>query len=192
MSVRSLAIVLSVALCLAVAGCQNPGTGGNQGGSQGAGNSAQPGPLKPVEPIAAVIIAPSPQVDHIELEASPSAVNLDSEPGPDGVMLKVRLYTLKQPLAFMLERGEIEFLLFEGNVKEHELSTTPPLNTWRIGAAQMRPFAGKVAVGTQYVLTLTWLERAPSTSTITVVARLLRPSAPPLYASRVVLTTGPR
>ena len=132
-------------------------------------------------------------MDHIELEASPpSAVNLDNEPGADGVILKMRLYNLQQPLAFTLNQGEIEFLLYEGNVKERDLAVAQPINIWRIQANQMKPYASKTLVGFQYVITLTWLDRAPQSSTITVIARILRPEGGPLYARRVVLTTGPR
>ena len=177
----SLAIVFAVSLALA--GCTtNGGPGPGNGGAT----------ARPVDPAAPPM--PSPHVDAIELAANPPiAIESDStRPGPEGVGLQLWFYSLSQNQALMLNRGIVEFLLYEGNVRDTEIvsGAAVPFKVWSYSADRLQQFSGKVLVGTQYGLALMW-DDAPTTRIITVSVRMLRPNAPPLYAKRVVLTTGP-
>jgi hypothetical protein len=155
-------------------------------GTPGGNPSAQP----TVNVRAAV--APSPQVDKLELESLPSAVNLDDVPGPDGIKLALRLYSLKQPLAFVLQKGEIEFVIYEGTVKEADIAAASVFHSWRFNASDIAGSGKKTLVGWQYSLSLNWLGHVPSTQVITLVARIPRPGESPLYARPVHLAMGPR
>lgn len=154
--------------------------------------SGLPGVATPLPAPVKAVVKPLPRVDKIELESFPSAVNLDDQPGPDGVSLKVRLYNLDVPLAFALTQGEIEFVLYEGSVKEAEIGGAEPFYIWKFSAAQIGQSGRKTVVGWQYALSLNWLTSVPSTSVVTLVARIPRPDDGPIYARPVLLTMGPR
>ena len=143
------------------------------------------GPVKPVT-------APLPRVDKIELESFPSAVNLDEVPGPDGVSLKLRLYSLDTPLAFALSQGDMEFVLYEGSIKEAEIGAAVPFHIWRFSAKQISQSGRKTIVGWQYAMSLNWDTNVPTSSTVTLVARIPRPGTGPIYAKPVHLAMGPR
>lgn len=135
-------------------------------------------------------VAPSPRVDKLELESFPAAINMDQDPGADGVQLKLRLFNLQQPLAQRLSRGEIEFVLYEGRIPDDEIGEAEPFYIWRYNSAEkLNRHGRKTLVGWQYEMVLAWnKDHAPYTRAITVIARLLRPDKPPLYARPVHIT----
>lgn len=140
----------------------------------------------------APVVTPLPRVDKMELESFPSAAQLDDKPGPDGVTLKLRLYSLDTPLAFALTQGEIEFVIYEGSIRENEISGATPFHIWRFSAKQMAQSGRKSIVGWHYAMSLLWGDHVPGSSTITLVVRIPRPEGGPIYAKPVHLAMGPR
>lgn len=166
-----------------------------QAKSKGIATSAKsglPGVATPLPAKPSSAVTPLPRVDKMELESFPSAVNLDDLPGPDGVSLKLRLYNLDVPLAFALTQGEIEFVLYEGSIKEAEIGGAEPFYIWKFSSEQIAQSGRKTVVGWQYALSLNWLTTVPKTSVVTLVARIPRPDGGPIYARPVHLTMGPR
>lgn len=151
-----------------------------------------PGVANPDVSASAPIVPPSPRVDKIELASLPVVANMDDKPGADGVSVTVRLYNLDQPLAFALKTGVIEFVLYEGNIKEAEIGGAKPFHTWRFSAEQAAKSGRKTIIGWQYAMSLNWLDHSPTSSAVTLIARIPRPSATPLYARPVHLAMGPR
>jgi len=154
--------------------------------------SGLPGIGNPDVSATAPLIAPTPRVDKIELASRPAVVNLDDKPGPDGVSITLRLYNLEQPLAFALQTGVIEFVLYEGNIKDAEVADAEPFHVWRFSANQINNSGRKVLVGWQYALSLDWLGKPPTSSAVTLVARIPRPGGTPIYAHPVHLPIGTR
>src|SRR4051812_30316186 len=70
------------------------------------------------------------RVDHVELMALPTAVNINDTPGADGLQVRVYLFQLSQPQAVLLGRGNLDFLLFEGHVGRAEVPRTRPIQIW--------------------------------------------------------------
>lgn len=158
-------------------------------------SSAKPGlpnVATPSEGPVTPVVTPLPRVDKMELESFPSAVNLDEVPGPDGVSLKLRLYNLDTPLAFALTQGDLEFVLYEGSIKETEIGAATPFHIWRFSAKQIGQSGRKTIVGWQYAMSLNWDTHVPTSSTVTLVARIPRPGEGPIYAKPVHLAMGPR
>ncbi len=196
-----------LACVLIVAGCQSPSDQPSSPavttvdpaqaprGGETIPSSARPGlpnVATPNEGPAASAVTPLPRVDKMELESFPSAVNLDDVPGPDGVSLKLRLYNLDTPLAFALTQGDMEFVLYEGSIRETEIGGATPFHIWRFTARQIGQSGRKTIVGWQYAMSLNWETNVPTTSTVTLVARIPRPGAGPIYAKPVHLAMGPR
>lgn len=143
--------------------------------------------------VGVAAVAPSPTIIKMELESLPAAVNLDSTPGADGVYVRLRMYEVVggQPRAATLRRGHVEFILFEGRVKDSEIAAAEATHIWRRSARVMAQYGQRVLVGTQYELQLSWQDSPPFTRDITLTARLLRPNQPPLYARPVhIIVSG--
>lgn len=180
-SALSKLVVVIVSLGFFLTGCATDGDS----------SAADPaGPVQPFDPAA--VPALSPRVDSMELDTFPVAVNLDDKPGADGISVKMRLYSLDQPLAFAMQKGVVEFVMYEGRVRDNMLADAQPHHIWRFSASQIAGSGRKVLVGWQYDLTLNWLDKAPKTDAFTLTARLLRPGGQPLYARPVFLTIGIR
>ena len=155
-------------------------------GCQGSGETT----ATPAVEGAADARAPHPSIDKIELQSQLAPVNLDARPGPDGVQVRLYLWRAADPLAAMLERGTIEFLMYEGRVAPTQLNAAQPLRIWSYSAGRLRGAAGKSAFGYGYTMALSWADQPPRTGMITLTARLLRPGAEPLYAEPVNLAVG--
>ncbi len=196
----SVRFILGLALLTAATSCTSTSTGGSSPAPTSANQDRdrKPAPVFPErtgQPGAtnvSTVVAPSPRVDKIELEMAPYAVNLDNRPGPDGVEVKVRLYNLDQPLAFGLQQGAIEFLLFEGRVKDEDIAEVEPFYSWHFSAADFQAARRNTLVGTQHAIVLNWSGQTPRGTTLTLAARIPRPSAGPLYARPVFLSTAPQ
>lgn len=201
---KSIQLVVAWSIVVLVAGCETTDPAKKaptvtvidpEAQNKGPTTSAKtglPGVATPLPSKTVPVVAPLPRVDKMELESFPSAVNLDDQPGPDGVSLKLRLYNLDVPLAFALTQGEIEFVLYEGSVKETEIGGAEPFYVWKFSSAQIAQSGRKTVVGWQYALSLNWLTKVPTTSVVTLVARIPRPNDGPIYARPVHLTMGPR
>ncbi len=184
--------MLSIALCSCVSTSSStqpttPGEGPTKPVPAFAERTGQPGSSP-----TSVVVAPSPRVDKIELEMAPFALNLDSAPGPDGVQVKVRFYNLEQPRAFTLQQGAIEFILFEGRVKDEEIAEIEPFYTWYFSAADLQSMGRNTLVGIQHAIVLNWAGHTPRATSLTLAARIPRPNASPLYARPVFLSTSPK
>ena len=189
-----LAAMLSVALCSCVSTSTSTqpttpsdGTGATKPPPTFAERTGQPGSSP-----TSVVVAPSPRVDKIELEMAPFALNLDNQPGPDGVQVKVRLYNLDQPRAFSLQQGAIEFILFDGRVKDEDIAEIEPFYTWYFSAADFQATGRNTLVGIQHAIVLNWAGHTPRGTSLTLAARIPRPNAAPLYARPVFLSTAPK
>lgn len=136
--------------------------------------------------------SPSPSIDKVELAAIPTVLNLDDQPGADGVQVQLRLWRAEQPLAALLERGVVEFVMYDGKVPPAQLHAAKPHQVWSYSAQQLKAFSRRTLTGAAYSLALTWGDRSPQSSTLTLTARILRPDAAPLYAEPLNLAMGAR
>lgn len=136
--------------------------------------------------------APLPRVDAISLQAMPTAVNWDDQPGPDGLQIRLHLFQQTQPMPVVLERGQLEAVIYEGRVKAKQLSAAKPFYKWDYSAGALNRVKSKSIVGWGYRLSLGWNENVPKTDTITLSVRLMNPNGAPLYAKPIYLAMGPK
>jgi hypothetical protein len=134
--------------------------------------------------------APVANVDAMELSASPTAMNWDDKPGPDGIEVVLMCYQIpnSQPVPVTVA-GTMEFQLFEGVVAPEKLSEARPFHVWTFQSWEMnRPGVLSRWYGLWgYILRLGWDAHVPTTEKITVTARYLPPNGQPLYAKPVVI-----
>jgi hypothetical protein len=149
--IRLLSILLITAAAAALAGCNTL-------------TLSRPGP---------------PQVDHVDrmdLWVAPSAIQLTGRPAPDGVELRLYLYSADpsstQP--GLVREGQFQFLAYEGRALTGTQNV--PFFQWEYSAQQMRPFftADKYGLGS-YHATLSWVPKIPASNTISIIARYSDP-----------------
>lgn len=190
--VKPLLLLALIALLGGVlTGCNADDNGKGSGSNGGLPDNSVDADAEPLAP-GETNVQPSPRVDKLELESFPAAINLDDDPGADGIQLKLRLFNLQEPPAQRLQRGEIEFVLYEGRIPDDQLGAAEPFYIWRYNsAAKLNRHGRNTLVGWQYEMVLAWnKDHSPETRAITVIARLLRPGKPPLYARPVHITVS--
>ena len=121
------------------------------------------------------------------LQSAPTAVNWDSMPGPDGLQLRLFLFSQGKSEAVPLERGSIDFLIYEGRVGDTEIAKSTPFHHWSFTAKELSAVGGKGMVGWSYEPQLGWGKHVPKTRTITLVVRVRQPGAPVLYSTPTLL-----
>ena len=93
--------------------------------------------------------------------------------------------------AISLNRGVLEFVMYEGRVPAAKIASAPPMRVWRFDAMDLRRHQGKTVIGQSYRFRLGFENRPPASSSVTLSARLLRPNGKPLYAMPVLLAVAP-
>jgi hypothetical protein len=131
-------------------------------------------------------------IDHIMLEAAPSAVNLDEQPGPDGFEVRVTLFRQDAPLPVALE-GVLEMTMYDAVVEGPALAEATPQQIWRFDRHQLRRFAvpARANVGIAYGMSLYWGANPPQRQTVTLAARWRRPNGSYLYSDPVTVHIAP-
>jgi hypothetical protein len=148
---------------------------------------AQESPNRPPEPVA--------EIDHILLMVPPVAMNLDSAPGLDGVVVKVFTFRLNEAHEQMVQ-GTMELMLYahEGPADMEtigKLVTEPPLKQWSYGSTRLARRRFRDPAGLWgYRFTLDWGTNVPTTKRVLVIARYRSPSGKELYSkpTHVALT----
>ena len=172
---------LCLALCLG--GCGHKAQRADDAASPSAAVPAKPAPKSDIP-------APSPAIDKVNIQSLVTVVNLDDKPGPDGVQVKLYLFHRDDPTPITLDRGLVEFVIYDGHVPPSDLAAAKPLHVWPFTADQLRRYAAKTAFGPAYAMSLNWGDDHPRASTVTLTARILHPTARPLYAPPINLAMG--
>lgn len=129
-------------------------------------------------------------VESLHVLSVPVAVNFDGAPGPDGFALTLFAKGPKSAKGIPLPGGVLELLMYDGVYFEGKSSGAQPLRTWRFTRSDLKLHAGKSAIGTGYRFTLRWEAARPAQSSITIVARYLPTSGPPVVAAPSSVTIG--
>lgn len=119
---------------------------------------------------------------EIHLYGVPVTLNLDEKAGPDG--FAVRLYASRADRArgLAVNSGAIEIMVFDGIARDN-FSTREPLKTWRFTPKELPMHEAETSLGMGYRFVLRWDEKAPTRDHITVLARYVPKSGPPVYSA---------
>jgi hypothetical protein len=162
------ALPAALAVALTACGCAGPN---------------QQVPLTPPPPVD--------QVDAIHVQCSPVPVNWDGRPGADGLRVLVLLFRRGGDLA-ITGSGAVEFGLYEGQLGAGELDSVKPAHAWRFEGQALRACLTRTIFGWGYAMQLGWGADAPTTSSLTLVARYLPAKGAPRTYGPLVIPTGPR
>jgi hypothetical protein len=129
----------------------------------------------------------SQDIEEINLISPQAALNYDTEPGPDGLWLRVYAGNSRQAKPVPIPKGTLEVLLFDGMPKAAELAQTTPLHVWTFRASDLGGCRQQTIIGTSYFLTLLWGNDKPVRNRVTVLARYLPPRGSPVYSTPTVV-----
>ena len=89
-------------------------------------------------------------VDSIRLFTSPSVLNLDNKPGVDGFTAKIYALDQDMPKPIKVNKGEIEFLLYESTIDGD------PLQIWKFDSKKLKKHMLTTQIGVVYDFRLLW------------------------------------
>lgn len=82
--------------------------------------------------------------DEIALRTTPSPVNLDDNPGVDGLVVRVELYRVRGTNVELLTvKGALEFSLYEGVVGSAARGEVKAFRTWRYAGKELERFLAR-------------------------------------------------
>lgn len=120
-------------------------------------------------------------ITQIHLLTGPTALDFDRAPGPDGFAVRVYATSPKTTSTVLISRGRLEVLMYDG-LQQTNAAAAQPRQVWAFSAEELKPFEVRSPIGVAYDLTLLWGPAAPRQPWVTLQARYLPPSGPPLYS----------
>lgn len=147
--------ILAILVCgAAMAGCDGSGRGSG---------------LRPPPPVV--------DVQGFTLSTSPTALNWDEDPAPDGVFARVQFFQLgpNDQVRSVPVKGTLEFLLYEGRVAPADLAKAKPIYTWTYQADELATYLGKQMGMWAYQMQLDWRPTPPKSAVVTLIARWQAP-----------------
>ena len=117
------------------------------------------------------IFSPAGRVEQLHLIGTPVAVDMDKQPGPDGLGVRVYAGSRDSRAAVRIAEGTLELLLFDGTIRPQEILSSTPIAKWSYTAKELEKHEQISAVGVGYAFVPTWTERRPKSNRVTVVAR---------------------
>ncbi len=164
------AFIPIVLLCLGVAGCSS-----SKGGGRGSGADSAPVPARPSA-------RSSGGIEEVHLFGIPVAMNFDRTVGPDGFVVRVFASSHARAKGLPVRSGLIEILMYDGTFREGTQVAPKPTKVWSFPAAKLDGYATESSLGLGYQFALKWETSKPTQNRITVVARYVPPTGPPIYS----------
>lgn len=131
--------------------------------------------------------APQPAGDapirELHLFSLPVALNLDAEPGADGIGVKLYAIAAGQVKAVPIRAGVLEFIAFDGTVNFARTPRPDPFHVWQFTPADLARHEILTVLGTGYDLVLAWAPKRLSQGRVMIVARYLAVGDGPVVVS---------
>ena len=110
-------------------------------------------------------------VDGIHLTASPTALNWDADPRPDGIGVRVYFSRGSDPAPVLID-GALDFELHAGS----DPGDGEPLRRWTFTSEQLAGLRARDTFGWHYAIPLDWGSHVPRAANVTLVG-IGRPTA---------------
>lgn len=122
-------------------------------------------------------------IAEVHLFAAPTALNLDFQPGPDSIGVRLYVSSAAAARGIPIKQGTLEVLMFDGSVSESVLRSGSARKTWTFTPANLPAFASETSLGVGYQLALNWDKSPPKEPVVTVVARYRNPAGREIYSA---------
>jgi hypothetical protein len=110
------------------------------------------------------------KIVQLNLITVPVALDLDGQPGPDGVSVKLYATAEGNPKPVPIRQGTLEVLLFDGPFQRQK-AHPPILKQFHFSATELRQMEFTAKIGIGYQLALPWGTNLPSHRIMSVAAR---------------------
>ncbi len=136
-------------------------------------------------------IGPNPPITELNLVAMPVPVRVGARPRIDGIEVKIYAADSDHPKAQPIRQGNLDLLLYDGQLGGNLSETNRPLHAWSFPPAELATRVFTSAAGTGYFFTLSWGKDRPQSNAVTVVARFRPKQGPPVYSSACFIELPP-
>ena len=131
------------------------------------------------------------RVDSVELRTDITALNWDSQPGPDGVRAMIRFWKVDNDVpSAVAVKGTLAFDLYLGVVGGDSLAAQTPFQTWTFPADQLARVRTTDLGLTCYPIVLAWGRHVPTADRVTLVAKYVPLSGPAVYSVPSTIVMG--
>ena len=127
-------------------------------------------------------------ISELNLLGLPMAVNLDAQPGADGVVVKLFATSRASPRAVPIRSGILEISAYPESPDPAGLP--PPFHRWTFTPVDLAPHAFNTALGTGYNLILDWRPRSFPADRVSVIARYQPDQGPPVTSAPSSITAS--
>ncbi len=127
-------------------------------------------------------------IQSLHLFSVPVAVNLDSDPGPDGFAVRLFAKGSKSSKGVAIPNGTVEIQMFDG-ISQNRTNSLP-LRTWSFSGSELKKHEGRSAVGLGYRFTLRWEEARPTQSRFSIQAHYVPSSGKAVSSAPSSVTMG--
>jgi hypothetical protein len=122
-------------------------------------------------------------LDQLHLLLTSVALNLDNKPGSDGVGVRIYASRRGDTTALPITQGDLEILMFDGDVPREEVLKQKAFHTWSYPASKLKPYLQVTSIGTSYRFAAVWGENKPVGDRVTFIARYTPPNGKPVYSA---------
>lgn len=122
-------------------------------------------------------------IDQLHLLVTSVALNLDDNPGADGVGVRVYASQRGNTEAVPITSGTLDILMFDGHLPLDQLPSLQPRHTWSFPASQLKAQLQQTTIGISYRFAALWGEDKPVGDRVTMVARYTSPEARQVYSA---------
>ena len=124
-------------------------------------------------------------VDSIRLFTSPTVLNFDNVPGPDGFSAKIYAIDHGSAKPVKIREGALEFALFETEAEGE------PLQVWKFDSATLSRHMSSTRIGVAYNFQFRWAADKVPKKKAAIVALYRAPDGRVSRAVPVILALGP-
>lgn len=132
---------------------------------------------------------PAEQIQQVMISATPYALNLDGQGGPDGVGVRVFFQQPGSDAPATVE-GRLEFQLYLNVVDQAQLAQSRCFYAWTYQGEELKPHLRYGIWGFGYAFELNWGPNVPPAQAVTIVARYTQPNGRTVVSAPVSIGMG--
>jgi hypothetical protein len=132
----------------------------------------------------------SSTIQELNLLSMPMALNLDANPGADGVAVKLFANNAVTAKTVPIAEGMIEILMYDGVLNAGTQDIPPALHVWSYAPQELKPFTFNKSIGTGYDLVLAWGQDQPKSRNVTLIARHVSARGKTVFSGPVTITVS--
>ncbi len=140
-------------------------------------------------PSRAPAVGSRTMIHELNVVGLPVAVNLDDQPGADGVVVRLFAANRSLPRALPIRSGSLEVSAYEGTPSSAALPV--PFQVWTYSPQELARREVSTTLGLGYNLLLSWVPRVLSSDRVTIIVRYQGPDGATVTSAPNSITASP-